>query len=125
MWFIFPQIEGLGGSANARKYAITSKSEATNYLNDSALGPRYFDCLDLVAGHVLARPGAVDVWATLLRIFGEVDARKFKSSVTLFGDVASNMNTAISMKIAGLARQIHSAGLRPCPDTLDWLAKQN
>jgi uncharacterized protein (DUF1810 family) len=75
MWFVFPQIAGLGRSATARRYAISSLDEAKAYLRDPVLGPR------LVA--------AANVLTTLSdrradQIFGELDAQKLRSSMTLF-----------------------------------------
>jgi uncharacterized protein (DUF1810 family) len=74
MWFIFPQLAGLGRSSTARYYALVSTAEATAYLDHSVLGPRLLACTELVAQ---APPGA-------RRIFGEIDAMKLRSSMTLF-----------------------------------------
>lgn len=76
MWFIFPQIAGLGRSAMARLYAIRSLAEARDYFAHSLLGPRLAECTDAVLAHGAARDAA--------QIFGEVDAMKFRSSMTLF-----------------------------------------
>ena len=79
MWFIFPQIAGLGSSAMARKYAIQSTDEAAAYLAHPVLGKRLRECSALVlalAGHDIAD------------IFGSPDERKFHSSMTLFSEVA-------------------------------------
>jgi len=79
MWFIFPQIEGLGSSEMARKYAIGSEDEAAAYLAHPVLGPRLRECARLVATHAGRDIGD---------IFGSPDDRKFQSSMTLFADVA-------------------------------------
>jgi len=78
MWFVFPQIAGLGQSAMSRAYAIGSLQEAADYLADPVLGARLREC----AAALLARPG--DDAASIL---GEVDALKLRSSMTLFAAV--------------------------------------
>ena len=79
MWFIFPQIAGLGHSEMAQKYAIRSGDEAAAYLAHPVLGPRLRECAGLVA--------AID-GTPIEEIFGSPDDRKFQSSMTLFADVA-------------------------------------
>ncbi len=79
MWFIFPQIEGLGHSAMAQRYAIRSADEAAAYLAHPVLGPRLRACAAAVASH---DDRGVD------EIFGHPDNLKFHSSMTLFADVA-------------------------------------
>jgi len=75
MWFVFPQIAGLGYSPTARAYAITSVAEARAYLAHPVLGPRLAECAAILTGV----PGR-----TAEQIFGEVDALKLRSSMTLF-----------------------------------------
>ncbi|MGE0420091.1 MAG: DUF1810 domain-containing protein [Acetobacteraceae bacterium] len=75
MWFIFPQIAGLGHSETARFFAIRSKEEAAAYLAHPLLGPRLVECTKLMNG--IAR-------ATAEQILGAVDAMKFHSCMTLF-----------------------------------------
>jgi uncharacterized protein (DUF1810 family) len=79
MWFIFPQIAGLGQSDMARRYAIASTDEAAAYLADPVLGPRLRTCAAAVAAHD-DRPADA--------IFDYPDNLKFHSSMTLFADVA-------------------------------------
>jgi uncharacterized protein (DUF1810 family) len=79
MWFVFPQIEGLGSSEMARRYAIRSSDEAAAYLAHPVLGPRLRECARLVALHDDREIG---------EIFDSPDDRKFHSSMTLFADVA-------------------------------------
>ena len=79
MWFIFPQIEGLGHSAMAQKYAIASREEATAYLRHPLLGGRLEECTALVN----AIPDK-----SAHQIFGAPDDLKFCSSMTLFAQVA-------------------------------------
>jgi uncharacterized protein (DUF1810 family) len=75
MWFVFPQIAGLGQSAMSKRYAIASLDEATAYLAHPVLGPRLLDCTRLVA-EIHDRTAA--------EIFGSIDAQKLQSSMTLF-----------------------------------------
>jgi uncharacterized protein (DUF1810 family) len=80
MWFVFPQIAGLGHSATAKRFAISSVAEAVAYLDHGVLGPRLIACTGIVAATV--GRSAVD-------IFGGIDAQKLHSSMTLFGRVAT------------------------------------
>jgi uncharacterized protein (DUF1810 family) len=75
MWFIFPQLAGLGRSSTSQYYAIASLAEARAYLADPVLGTRLGECAELV----LAIEGR-----TADEIFGGVDALKLRSSMTLF-----------------------------------------
>jgi uncharacterized protein (DUF1810 family) len=75
MWFVFPQIAGLGVSATSQRYALASLAEARAYLAHPVLGPRLRECADTVAG--LSGVTAEDV-------FGGIDAVKLRSSMTLF-----------------------------------------
>lgn len=81
MWFVFPQIAGLGHSPMARTYAITSLAEAGAYLDHPLLGPRLLEC----ARALLAVPGR-----SAVEILGETDALKLRSSMTLFARAAPN-----------------------------------
>ena len=77
IWFIFPQIQGLGSSSMAQRYAITDLAEAKAYLEHPILGERLRECTALV--------NAVEV-RTLNQIFGYPDDLKFHSSITLFAE---------------------------------------
>ncbi|MGH6987183.1 MAG: DUF1810 domain-containing protein [Caulobacteraceae bacterium] len=81
MWFVFPQIAGLGSSPMSRRYAITSRAEAAAFLADPVLGSRLAECA-----------GLAERWGREGRsaeaVFGPVDAMKFRSSMTLFAEVA-------------------------------------
>jgi uncharacterized protein (DUF1810 family) len=79
MWFIFPQIEGLGYSPMARKFALASLDEAQAYLQHTVLGPRLVECTTLVTA-VSGR--------TVEQIFGSPDDMKFRSCMTLFAHAA-------------------------------------
>jgi uncharacterized protein (DUF1810 family) len=79
MWFVFPQIAGLGRSETARRYAISSLEEARAYLEHPKLGPRLRECAQAL----------LDVDRRSAReILGEVDALKLRSSMTLFARAA-------------------------------------
>ena len=105
MWFIFPQIEGLGRSSMAQRFAISGRAEAEAYLRHPVLGPRLRRSTEL-ANAIEER--SVD------QIFGAPDDMKFHSSMTLFGSVADD-------------RQIFLAALRKYfrggmdPNTLERL----
>jgi uncharacterized protein (DUF1810 family) len=81
MWFVFPQLAGLGNSPTARHFAIASRAEALAYLDHPLLGPRLRHCAEL-ANAVEGR--------TLGEIFGSPDDLKFRSSMTLFAAVAAD-----------------------------------
>jgi uncharacterized protein (DUF1810 family) len=79
MWFIFPQLRGLGHSRMATVFGISSREEAIEYLKHPILGPRLMGCTHLV--------NLVDA-RSISQIFGAPDDMKFKSSMTLFTSVA-------------------------------------
>jgi uncharacterized protein (DUF1810 family) len=81
IWFIFPQIAGLGRSDVSRFYSIASVDEAGAYLAHPVLGARLIECATIVAG-IGER--------TATEIFGAVDVMKVRSSMTLFHRVAPN-----------------------------------
>jgi uncharacterized protein (DUF1810 family) len=81
MWFIFPQLAGLGHSPMAQRFAIRSRDEALAYLGHDVLGPRLRECTTLV--------NAVE-GRTIQEILGNPDDLKFHSSMTLFGAVSSD-----------------------------------
>lgn len=81
MWFVFPQIAGLGFSAMSQRYAIASLDEARAYLAHPVLGPRLRECVDLVLA-VADRPAHA--------ILGSPDDMKLRSSLTLFAQVADD-----------------------------------
>jgi len=81
MWFVFPQIRGLGRSAMAERYGIASLAEAEAYLAHPILGPRLLECtrlVNLVEG------------SSIVQIFGSPDDMKFRSSMTLFSRVGAH-----------------------------------
>src|SRR5271169_4543572 len=89
MWYIFPQIEGLGRSAIAQKYAISSLQEARTYLEHPILGPRLRECTRLVTA----------AKSPIEEILGHPDDLKFHSSMTLFAHAtADNQNFLDALK---------------------------
>ena len=76
MWFVFPQVAGLGMSAISREYAIAGLAEAQAYLRHPVLGPRLLECAGILADTDGKSADA---------ILGPVDAMKLRSSMTLFG----------------------------------------
>ena len=84
MWFVFPQILGLGHSENARLYAIRDRAEALAYCEHERLGPRLAECTRAMLDHA-GNKSALD-------ILGVIDAMKFHSSMTLFGECCPDMD---------------------------------
>jgi uncharacterized protein (DUF1810 family) len=81
MWFVFPQLAGLGRSATARHYALRGADEAQAYLAHPVLGPRLRACAQALTALPACDPVAV---------LGSVDAQKLRSSMTLFATVTSD-----------------------------------
>jgi uncharacterized protein (DUF1810 family) len=106
MWFIFPQVAGLGGSDMAEEYAIASRAEALAYLAHPTLGTRLRKCTRLV-NEVQGR--------SLLEIFGEPDDMKFRSSMTLFAAVARGSDEPFAEALEKYC------GAQPDPKTLELL----
>ena len=104
MWFIFPQLSGLGHSAMAQRFALASADEAVAYLRHDVLGARLKHCAALV--------NAVE-GRTIREILGSPDDLKFRSSMTLFGAVSPDpeFSAAISKFFDG----------KPDPATLSLL----
>jgi uncharacterized protein (DUF1810 family) len=107
MWFIFPQWRGLGQSPTANLYAIASRREAEAYLTHPVLGPRLIECTQFVNG-VVGR--------TVEQIFGDPDNLKFRSSMTLFANVAAE--NAVFLK--ALAKYFNG---KPDQRTIDLLRR--
>ncbi len=81
MWYIFPQLEGLGQSPTSKYYAIDTKEEALAYLNHPILGARLRECAEAILGIE---------GKSVSEIFGYPDELKLKSSMTLFSSVSSD-----------------------------------
>lgn len=90
MWYIFPQIDGLGYSDMSRQYAIRSENEARTYLQDPLLGARLRELTQIVCRHTDK---------TAQDIFGTIDAMKFRSCMTLFDYVEPNSVCADALRI--------------------------
>jgi len=88
MWFVFPQLAGLGHSAMAQRYALSSRKEAVAYLGHAILGPRLQECTALV--------NAVE-GQTIRQILGSPDDLKFRSSMTLFAAVSGEPEFAAAI----------------------------
>jgi uncharacterized protein (DUF1810 family) len=82
MWFVFPQVAGLGRSATSRRYAISSLEEAAAYVQHPVLGPRLIEC----SRAILAASESGDLAAE--DVLGPIDALKLRSSMTLFHEAA-------------------------------------
>ena len=80
MWFIFPQLAGLGLSPTSQYYGIGSLDEARAYLEHPVLGPRLRDCVEALLSHAGTRAAE--------QILGSIDAMKLRSSMTLFDKVS-------------------------------------
>lgn len=81
MWFIFPQHRDLGRSDMARFYGLSGVEEAAAYTAHPLLGPRFKECATAVQRHL-------DAGLSVETILGDVDARKFRSSMTIFDEAA-------------------------------------
>lgn len=107
MWFLFPQIQGLGQSETAKHYAIRSREEAESYLAHEVLGSR----LEESASAVL-RSGATSA----TELLGTPDDLKLKSSMTLFERVAPDPHSVFSEVL----RKYYEG--QPCPQTVNFLS---
>ena len=87
MWFVFPQLRGLGRTATAERFGIASPAEAAAYLAHPVLGPRLRECAQLLAELPGDRSSA--------EILGSVDALKLRSSMTLFAASGSPADRAL------------------------------
>lgn len=106
MWFVFPQIKGLGRSVQSVRYAIVDLAHARRYLSHPILGPRLRQCFELVLQH---RQRSAE------HIFGQVDARKFHSCATLF-DIACGTGDSVFAQ----ALRVFFGG-EPDPSTIERL----
>jgi uncharacterized protein (DUF1810 family) len=104
MWYVFPQIAGLGNSDMSRTYAISGRAEAQAYINHLILGTHLLDCTNLVLTHADH---------TAAQIFGSIDAAKFRSCMTLFAQVSDER--AFPLAIARFFDNV------PDPATLELL----
>jgi uncharacterized protein (DUF1810 family) len=85
MWFVFPQVAGLGQSPMSRKFAISSLDEARSYLGHAVLGPRLLEGAAILSEIGLSGTGPSEIGArSAAQIFGFTDAQKLRSSMTRF-----------------------------------------
>ena len=108
MWFVFPQLDGLGRSATARRYAILDLDQARRYLADPVLGSRLRESVRLMLGNEAT---------SALEILGSPDDLKFRSCLTLFREAAI-FDTDRELFARALDRFYGGA---PDPRTLEWL----
>ena len=116
MWYVFPQLAGLGRSATAREYAIRDLGQAQAYLRHPALGPRLIEA---------ARAAAASHAATAEELLGAVDALKLRSSMTLFALATADLpdltdarvvfDSVLARYYAGAPDPLTLALLRPAP----------
>lgn len=111
MWFIFPQLDGLGRSAMARRFAIQDLDQASRYLQHPVLGPR------LVQAAQTAQ-AALQAGTSLLRLFGSIDSQKFISCMTLFG-AAAGEDSVFAQLLRRLqasdGKTLEMLGMQPSP----------
>lgn len=91
MWFVFPQLTGLGRTVTAERFGIASLTEAQAYLGHPVLGPRLRECAGLLRGYPGLRPITV--------ILGHTDALKLRSSMTLFAAAGSAAGSAADRQL--------------------------
>jgi uncharacterized protein (DUF1810 family) len=106
MWFIFPQLEGLGSSLMATRYGVTGLPEARAYLAHPVLGPRLIECVEAVLGVT---------GASAQVIFSSPDHLKFRSSLTLFAAAAPwevVFTTALDTYFGGVRDPVTAERLR-------------
>jgi uncharacterized protein (DUF1810 family) len=101
MWFVFPQIRGLGSSPMAVRFAISGREEARAYLEHPLLGSRLRECAGIVVG-VEGR--------TVEEIFGYPDDLKFHSSMTLFAKAAKAAEGSEGERVFGVALEKYFGG---------------
>ncbi len=85
MWYVFPQVSGLGRSDTARFYALAGLDEAREYLEHPVLGPRLIECVEAL----VSLPGSDPI-----AVLGGTDAQKLRSSMTLFRHASGESNRA-------------------------------
>lgn len=112
IWYVFPQVEGLGSSRNAQHYAIKSREEAVAYLQHRKLGPRLVEATRTLMRH--EDKAAEDVLGTL-------DASKFRSSMTLFEGVAGDAPLAPKRPEFFAETLERFFGAERCEHTRRWL----
>ncbi len=113
MWFVFPQVAGLGLSPTSVRYAIRSVAEAKAFMDHPILGERYRRVVDAVWTQVVERG------VTVHDLFGSPDDAKLVSSLTLFGGIAGKSNLGI--QAGQILEAAYTQGLRRCTTTEQFL----
>lgn len=118
MWYMFPQVTGLGSSPMSRQYAIHSIDEAEAFLLHPTLGPNYQRLVDAVWHQV------VELGVTIESVFGSPDNVKLVSSLTLFAGVARRLDAAdvSPVRMDDILRAAEREGLGRCTTTERFLA---
>ena len=122
MWYIFPQVNGLGVSTTSRRYAIRSVIEAEAFLTHPVLGHRYRQCVDAVWQQV------VEGCTSLRDLFGMPDDAKLVSSLTLFAGVARRLDPAqpdlatFVTRADEILQAAYAQGLARCTVTESFIA---
>jgi len=118
IWYIFPQIEGLGRSSTARAYAIRDLAEACEYLRDPLLRARYEEIVGAVSEQLARGVSLEDLMG------GRTDALKLVSSLTLCGAAAQSLTgedptfAALATRIDCILERTSAQGYRPCAQNL-------
>jgi uncharacterized protein (DUF1810 family) len=120
MWFIFPQVRGLGSSPTAIHYAFRDRAEAEAFFRDPILGPGYRTLVDAVWRQVIERR------LTIRQLFGPPDDQKLISSLTLFAGLAHQLGGDFASSVAQ-ANEIlgvsATQGFASCATTRQFLAE--
>ena len=126
IWYVFPQLAGLGASAMSQRYGLRGRDEAEAYLQHEVLGDRYATSVNVVADQMCRlQPPPL---ATLMG--SEIDARKLVSSLTLFETVAETLaarggdarQAALAERIGAVLASAESQGYERCAFTARQLA---
>ena len=128
IWYLLPQLSGLGASEMSRTFALRDAADAADYVRNPVLGPRLLTIASAIAEQCATRPGL-----TVATLMGsEIDARKLVSSLTLFERVARGLDgadaPAWARALADTSRQVldraAAEGYPACAHTLDRLRRE-
>ena len=127
IWYVLPQLSGLGASEMSRRFGLRDAAEAADYIRDPLLGPRLLTIVSAIAEQLASRPGL-----PVAALMGsEIDARKLVSSLTLFERVGRDLEgTEVSERARALADTSHrllataaAEGYPPCAYTIGRLER--
>lgn len=118
IWYVFPQLQGLGASDMAQRFALRDLAEAEEYLRDPVLGARYAELAQVVEDQLTRG-------VPLVKLMGSsIDARKLASSLTLFRAAAERVgNAPLSALADRLLQRTAAAGSPACTSTLTHIAE--